>query len=84
MREAHRDGSSAPAGSNEWDEKETGSNEVSKFEVVGMGDLTKQMKFVSPDDGNADDRTVFEVQLPRPVAPGEDVQFKIKFQCEVS
>ena len=46
-----------------------------------MGDLTKQMKFVSPDDGNPDDKTVFEVQLPRPVAPGEDVVFKIKFHA---
>ena len=46
-----------------------------------MGDLTKQMKFISPDDGNADDKTVFEVKLPRPVAPGQDVQFKIKFKA---
>ena len=46
-----------------------------------MGDLTKQMKFISPDDGNPDDKTVFEVQLPRPVAPGEDVVFKMKFHA---
>src|ERR1035438_6246168 len=47
----------------------------------GRGDLTKQMNFISPDDGNADDKTVFEVKLPRPVAPGQDVQFKIKFKA---
>ncbi len=46
-----------------------------------MGDLTKQMKFVSPDDGNPDDKTVFQVKLPRPVAPGQDVVFKIKFKA---
>ncbi len=46
-----------------------------------MGDLTKQMKFISADDGNPDDKTVFEVQLPRPVAPGEDVVFKIEVPC---
>ena len=46
-----------------------------------MGDLTNQMKFVSPDDGNPDDKTVFEVKLPRPVLPGQDVQFKIKFKA---
>ena len=46
-----------------------------------MGDLTNQMKFVSPDDGNPDDKTVFQVKLPRPVAPGQDVVFHIKFKA---
>jgi Peptidase family M1 domain len=81
MHEAHRDGSFRTAQFATWDPKELGSNEVTYFEVVGMGDLTKQMKFISPDDGNPDDKTVFEVQLPQPIAPGEDVQFKIKFRA---
>ncbi len=81
MREAHRDGSFRSSQFDTWDAKEFGSNEVTSFEVVGMGDLTTQMKFISPDDGNPDDKTVFEVQLPRPVAPGQDVQFKIKFRA---
>ena len=51
------------------------------LEVVGMGDLTKQIKFVSPDDGNPDDKTVMDVALPRPVEPGQDVTFKIKFRA---
>src|SRR5271169_649689 len=76
MREAHRDGSFRTERFATWDSKKYGSNEVTSFEVVGMGDLTKQMKFISPDDGNPDDKTVFEVQLPR-LAPGQDVQFKI-------
>jgi len=80
VREAHRDGSFRSI--KEWDEKRSGSNDVTTFEVVGMGDLTKQIKFVAPDDGNVDDRTVFEVPLPRPVAPGEDVQFKISFRAK--
>ena len=82
MHEAHRDGSFRTSQFDTWDPKEYGSNEVTSFEVVGMGDLTRQMKFVSPDDGNPDDKTVFEVQLPRPVAPGQDVQFKIKFRAK--
>ena len=72
---------SAPAALEDWKPKDYGSNEVTSLEVVGMGDLTKQMKFVSPDDGNPDDKTVFEVQLPRPVPPGQDVVFKIKFHA---
>ena len=82
VHEAHRDGNFRTSTFEDaWDPKDTGSNDVTSLEVVGMGDLTKQMKFVSPDDGNPDDKTVFEVQLPRPVAPGEDVVFKMKFHA---
>jgi hypothetical protein len=81
VREAHRDGYFRTSSLEEWGPKDNGSNEITSFEVAGMGDLTRQMKFVSPDDGNPDDKTVFEVRLPRPVAPGQDVQFKIKFKA---
>jgi hypothetical protein len=79
--EAHRDGNFRLSSLEEWKNTDSGSNQVTKLEVVGMGDLTKQMKFVSPDDGNPNDKTVFEVQLPRPVPPGQDVVFKIAFKA---
>ena len=63
----------------EWKDKYKASAEVKSLEVVGMGDLTSQIKFISPDDGNPDDRTVFRVKLPRPIAPNESVQFRIVF-----
>jgi hypothetical protein len=81
VREAHRDGYFRTSSLEEWGPKDNGSNEITSFEVAGMGDLTRQMKFISPDDGNPDDKTVFEVRLPRPVAPGQDVQFRIKFKA---
>ena len=82
VREAHRDGNFRSSTFNKaWDDKRSGSNDVISLEVVGMGDLTKQIKFTSPDDGNADDKTVMEVALPRPVEPGQDVTFKIKFRA---
>jgi hypothetical protein len=81
MHEAHRDGSFRTSSLDKWKPEDSGTNEVTSFEVVGMGDLTKQMEFIFPDDGNADDKTVFEVRLPRPVAPGQDVQFKIRFKA---
>ena len=74
MKEERRDSSGF-----EWKDKYKASAEVKSLEVVGMGDLTSQLKFISPDDGNPDDRTVFQVKLPRPVAPNESVQFKIAF-----
>ncbi len=63
----------------EWKDKYKASVEVKSLEVAGMGDLTSQIKFIAPDDGNALDRTVFQVKLPRPVAPNDSVQFKIAF-----
>ncbi|HKD83978.1 MAG TPA: M1 family metallopeptidase [Terriglobales bacterium] len=82
MYEAHRDGSFRTSNFDTWKPEEYGSNEVTSLEVVGMGDLTKQMKFISPDDGNPNDKTVFQVKLPRPVAPGQDVIFKIRFKAK--
>lgn len=79
MTEAHRSGWRDVAQGSEWKDKQFGSIEVKSLEVVGQGDLTKQLKFVAPDDGNADDRTVTEVALPHPIASGESVQFRIRF-----
>ena len=71
--------------------KGEGSIKVSRFEVVGMGDgksnlvfpapqnVIEKMVFVSPDDGNPNDKTVAEVQLPQPVPPGGEVTFRIAF-----
>src|SRR5262249_25072123 len=69
----------------DWEEKYRASAEVKTLEMLDMSDvagavdLTSQIKFFSPDDGNPDDRTVFQVKLPRSVAPNESVQFRIKF-----
>ncbi len=81
MHEAHRDTFVRSSNLNTWKPEDYGSNEVTSFQVVGMGDLTGQMKFISPDDGNPDDKTVFQVKLPRPVAPGQGVTFQIKFKA---
>ncbi|PYQ10111.1 MAG: hypothetical protein DMF83_01180 [Acidobacteria bacterium] len=46
-------------------------------------DLTPSMKYVAPDDGNPDDRTVMEVTAPAPVAPGATVRFKIEWTSRI-
>jgi Peptidase family M1 domain len=66
----------------EWEEKDWGSDEIKSFEVVGIGDLTSKLEFIQPDDGNKDDKTVVQVVLPKAVAPGDYVQFKIRFHDE--
>lgn len=52
--------------------------------VPGAGagvDLTGALRFIQPDDGNVDDRTVVAVTLPRPVEPGETVTLDIAFDA---
>jgi hypothetical protein len=46
-------------------------------------DLTTLRRFISPDDGNPDDRTVMSVPLPRPVAPGETITVEIAWTSHV-
>ncbi len=65
-----------------WEEKEYGSEEIKSLEVVGQGDLTSQMQYVQPDDGNKDDKTVADVRLAKAIPPGGYAQFKITFQTK--
>jgi Peptidase family M1 domain len=69
-------------GYDKWEDKEYGSEDIKSLEVVGQGDLTSQIQFIQPDDSNKDDKTVVDVRLPKPIAPGELVQFKIAFQTK--
>ena len=42
-------------------------------------DLLPALRYIAPDDGNPDDRTVAEVILGKPVAPGETISVAIEF-----
>jgi hypothetical protein len=70
-------------GYEKWEAKQYGSEEIKSLEVVGQGDLTKDLQFISPDDGNKDDKTVVDVRVPKPIAPGAFVQFKIAFHDQM-
>src|ERR1700683_4157181 len=65
-----------------WEDKDYGSEEIKSLEVVGQGDLTAQLHYIAPDDGNKDDKTVIDLPVAKPIAPGETVQFKITFQTK--
>ncbi|HEV2380907.1 MAG TPA: M1 family metallopeptidase [Terriglobia bacterium] len=66
-----------------WDPKHYGAEEITSLVVDGMGDLTKQMQFIQPDDRNASDHTVAQITLPKPVAPNADVTFRIAFHDQL-
>jgi len=49
------------------------SIDLSTFTIASGGrsrDVMPRLRYIAPDDGNADDRTVVEVPLDTPVAPG--------------
>jgi hypothetical protein len=47
------------------------------------GDLTTRIRFIAPDDGNTEDRTVMEVPLDNPVAPGGTINVQISWASRV-
>src|SRR5579864_6742697 len=63
-----------------WMSSDYGSDEITRIEVVGQGDLTRKLQYIQPDDDNRDDKTVLDLHLPKPIAPGNYVQFKIDFR----
>ncbi|WP_321477445.1 M1 family metallopeptidase [uncultured Paludibaculum sp.] len=62
---------------------EWGWIDIKRLEQPGAGDLTGAIRFIHPDDDNADDRTVIEVPLPKPVKPGETIQISVNFETKL-
>ncbi len=71
---AHRDGKLPDS----W-----GSIEISRMTGSDGADLLPSLRFIAPDDRNPDDRTVAEVALPRPVAPGETISIAMDFASQL-
>ncbi|HXW05759.1 MAG TPA: M1 family metallopeptidase [Vicinamibacterales bacterium] len=46
-------------------------------------DLSGRLRFIAPDDGNVDDRTVVEVPLDGPVAPGDTINVQVAWSSVV-
>ncbi|MBP1634639.1 MAG: Aminopeptidase [Acidobacteria bacterium] len=72
----------------ELSERDWGWTQVTAVRLVGAGgappiDLTPGQRFVAPDDGNKDDRTVLAVALPRPAQPGETLNVEIEWTAQV-
>ncbi|MBL0157255.1 MAG: M1 family metallopeptidase [Bryobacterales bacterium] len=62
---------------------EWGWIEVKKMRLASGADVTKAIRFIHPDDNNAEDRTVIEVALPQAVKPGETIQVAIDFETKM-
>lgn len=46
-------------------------------------DLHAAAHFIAPDDGNADDRTVLRVPLPRALEPGQTIEVELAFTAKL-
>jgi hypothetical protein len=61
--------------------------DVTSVRLVGSTgmpeDVTSRLRFIAPDDGNAEDRTVAELPLAAPVAPGATVNVQIAWSSRV-
>jgi hypothetical protein len=59
------------------------SNLRMTMRMLAPRDLTKSIRFISPDDGNVDDRTVMAVFLPAAVGPGETVHLDFVWTAKI-
>jgi Peptidase family M1 domain len=62
------------------------SIEVSSLRLTGGSDsvdLTGSMRFIAPDDGNPEDRTVLQASLPQPAAPGSVLTIEVAWTAHV-
>jgi hypothetical protein len=66
-------------------ERGFGYIQVRSVRLLGEGeaDLTPTMRYVQPDDGNLEDRTVMEVKTPAPVAPEAVARFEIEWTSRI-
>jgi hypothetical protein len=82
MRELALTGSDLP----EIPPEHRGSIDVTTVRVTRGGtasDLTSRIRYIAPDDGNGDDRTVMEVPLETPVEPAETIDVYITWTSKV-
>jgi hypothetical protein len=84
LREARRAGNTAAASRPQAD---WGWIDVTSIRLIGASgspaDIVSRARFIAPDDGNVDDRTVMEVPLDRPVAPGETANVQIAWSSHM-
>jgi hypothetical protein len=69
--------------STEFDREGWGWIEVDSLRLTDGTDLKPHERFLAPDDGNLEDRTVATYALPQPLAPGDSVELDIEFSARL-
>ena len=65
------------------DDLDLGWIEIDSFKDGNGFDLLPGMEYISPDDGNEEDKTVIRVLLNKPAGPGDTVRVKIGFETKL-
>jgi hypothetical protein len=73
----------APPGRRPPDWTHVDISSITLITAKGPVDLTSSVRFIAPDDGNADDSTVMAVKLPATVAPGGETVLEVKWTAHV-
>jgi hypothetical protein len=73
-----------PRRAGEWGAIDIESLKIGEGGGAGAeADVTKRLRFIAPDDGNPDDRTVAELPLDSPVPPGGSLLVSIAWTSHV-
>lgn len=56
---------------------------IGEIRVIGGAESTDKIRFLSPDDGNPNDRTVMHLDLEKAVQPLQAISIKIDFELQV-
>jgi len=67
----------------DWGYCRVDSINIMEDSLILEADLTPTIRYRHPDDDNIYDQTVFSVDLPRPLEPGESIQIEIKFHSKI-
>lgn len=67
----------------DWSYTDVTSIELLPDVGVPSIDLTSGVRFVAPDDGNPEDRTLMVVSLPEPVEPGGIAQVELSWDAKI-
>ncbi len=60
-----------------------GDCRIQKIALADGRNLADQLRFIQPDDGNANDRTVVSLALPEAIPPGETIRLNIDFETKL-
>lgn len=63
----------------DYPKEKLGGITITQISADNIGDLTGQIHFIAPDDGNAQDHTVAELALAQPLQPGQSITFRLRF-----
>ncbi len=83
LRERRLAGVTTAPRSDGWGSTDVSAIHVRQGSSTTGADLTSQMHFISPDDGNGDDRTVMAVPLPYEVQPNETIQIDVEWKAKI-